>query len=158
MANVEYKGHLLSTNSRAYEILTKDKDEKALGKHLKESAARAKELLTMYDRFENPITLTVEAVDGESEEIKHVVYSPYLIEKHPYIKELIELRGQDYDEVRLHVGTMTDREESPVHLSIIGTDKFPDGDKTTTMFICWLEWKNSNQSLFDAVSRVIPNA
>lgn len=160
MANVEYKGQLLSTNSRAYEILTKDKDEKALTKHLKELDNQAKSLLTLYDRFEHPITVTEETDNDSEPGAIHTVYSPHMIAKLPFLETIRKEWEAVHDMVVLTVGELEFMSNhGPIYLQMKGTD-FLQGRKirSTVMIVGWLESKSPPGYLYSQVLKVLPPA
>lgn len=72
MANVQYYGSLLSTNSQAYEMW-KDKDFKKLDKHLKELKDKEKELQKAGERLEVPNTSENGAWENHPFRLAHLI-------------------------------------------------------------------------------------
>lgn len=153
MATIQYKGGLISTSSKAYELF-KDKNFKELDKHLKEVRDTEKKMMSHGDHLLNPITVTYIPADNEEVE-SAVIYSPYMIHNVSFIKRNKEDWFSIYPLVTL---TVSKTEDSVVYLSLKGVFFQTDDDPGSVVItpIATLSWDRAPNALYYQFGVCIP--
>lgn len=146
MAFAKYKGYLLATNSTAHDILFREKDIKKLEKHLKEIRKKEKEVLENSSKSMKTFAISSTRT-GESD----VIHTPYMVLKHKFFTENIELFEKDG---HLHVTTLHYKGEgTSLLISYEAPRKFDQYSRMTD--IIELQIKSEDSDVENTVKKLV---